>query len=93
MGIEVLRHSEGLATGAEDVFCCMLPKKMLQQHASEEDAGSSCIWWRRCAGLLYGSPGFDSPPATLPRPSRKMQESLTQLRKEEYPAGEHPEEE
>jgi hypothetical protein len=33
MGIAVLRHIEGLATGADDGLCCscMLPKKMLLQ--------------------------------------------------------------
>jgi hypothetical protein len=33
MGIAVLRHFEGLATGADDGLCCscMLPKKMLLQ--------------------------------------------------------------
>ena len=33
MGIEVLRHKEWLAAGADDGLCCssMLPKKMLLQ--------------------------------------------------------------
>jgi hypothetical protein len=49
---------------------------------------------------MNSASGFESLPAPHPRPSRKkftvffqMQESLTKLRKKEYPAGKQPEEE
>ncbi len=51
-----------------------------------------------CAGLLNGSPGFESHPAPHPRPSRKKiicpdAGVIYPAQEKIYPAGEHPEEE